>query len=154
MCGLEDQLARLDAATNSLSGALRKLDGLHEHFLETNYPELLLSLNRFLASPSEANKAACLAQIEKLSKEGGNNPQLGNKLIAVGLVLIAMPEPVTTVVGLALVAAGKKMRGGARVQGITFVERARRVASSTLNPSPSMVYLLFILWAMVSALTT
>ncbi len=70
---------------------------------------LRMHLALLLGDPSEATKDLCMRDLEKLEHEHRADQDTGKELVALGLMLVALPEPMTTAVGLALVAAGKKM---------------------------------------------
>ncbi|MGC8631850.1 MAG: hypothetical protein ACP5T2_05475 [Thermoprotei archaeon] len=97
---------RIDSANRALSKleVINKLDSLYE------YTSLYTALNKFLANPNESNKSNCINILNNLKKSPHTqSADTARKLIGLGMILIAAPEPITTAVGLALVAAGKKM---------------------------------------------
>lgn len=97
---------RIDSASKALSKleAISRLDSLYE------YTSLYAALNKFLANPNESNKSNCINILNSLKKSPhAHSADTARKLIGLGMILIAAPEPITTAVGLALVAAGKKM---------------------------------------------
>ena len=100
---LERDLQRLSAATQKI--ALQKYMDQR-----TDMVELYISLNRFMARPDKESQRRCLEEIDRLMKRYPHgNADVGKKLMALGMILIAAPEPITTAIGIAMVAAGKKM---------------------------------------------
>ncbi len=66
-----------------------------------------------MAHPDKESQRRCLEEIDGLVKRYPHgNSDVGKKLIALGMILIAAPEPITTILGIAMVAAGKKMESG------------------------------------------
>ncbi len=103
---LERELQKLNVATQRLT--LQKYMDQR-----TDMAELYLSLNSFIARPGKESQQRCLEEIDRLVRRYPHgNADVGKKLIALGMILIAAPEPITTVLGIAMVAAGKKMESG------------------------------------------
>ncbi|MGC9174342.1 MAG: hypothetical protein ACP5GO_00540 [Thermoprotei archaeon] len=101
---LERQLDRLNFATKKLN-SWKSLDQ------RADLADLYLCLSSFMAQPTRESQQRCIQEINRLVRRFPNgNYEVGKKLVALGMIMIAAPEPMSTLIGIALVAAGKKMQ--------------------------------------------
>lgn len=106
-------LSRLERELQELSASTQKLALQKYMDQRAELAELYLSLSSFMAHPDKESQQRCLEKIDGLVKRYPHgNEDVGKKLIALGMILIAAPEPITTVIGIAMVAAGKRIESG------------------------------------------
>ncbi|WP_449461520.1 hypothetical protein PQ610_03775 [Tardisphaera miroshnichenkoae] len=106
-------LNRLERELQELSASTQKLTSQKYMDQRAGLAELYISLSSFMAHPNKESQQRCLEKIDELVKQYPyGNEDVGKKLIALGMILIAAPEPITTVIGIAMVAAGKRMESG------------------------------------------